>query len=313
MCSAISLPISSRAVDVPDLLAVFLAGKSPVTVEAYRRDLIGFTEFLDADAIENAARRLIQGGHGQANLIGIQYRAHLLALKLAPATVNRRLTALRSLVTLARTLGMVGWSLEVPGVSALTYKDTRGPGVGGLRKLLAEARDQRPEKAARDVAVVMLLFGLALRRAEVVSLDLGHWDQANRALSALGKGNLDRISMTVPAAVSSALTAWLAVRGEVTGPLFTSFDRASKGSGRLTGDGVFRLVRALGRRTGLEIRPHGLRHAAVTAALDLTGGDVRSVAKFSRHAAIETVLRYDDARTDRAGQIAEQVAGMAAL
>jgi integrase/recombinase XerC len=299
-------------VGINDLVATFLSGKSPVTVQAYQRDLIGFAGFIGVATIEEAARRLFQGEHGQANLLAMQYRAHLLSLKLSSATVNRRLTAIRSLVTLAKTLGLIGWSLEVGGVASKSYKDTRGPGLGGLRLLLKAAHDQRPEKSARDEAIVMLLFGLALRRAEVVSLDLSHWNQTAGNLEVLGKGHLDRVTMTVPAKVREALKAWLAVRGGEPGPLFGSMDRAGKGDGRLTGDGIFRLIRSLGRRVGLEVRPHGLRHAAITSALDITGGDVRSVARFSRHASIQTVLCYDDSRVDSAGRIAEQVAGLVA-
>ena len=67
-----------------------------------------------------------------------------------------------------------------------------------------------------------------------------------------------------------------------------------------------RLVKALGLKAGLarEVRPHGLRHEAITRALDLCAGDVRRVRHFSRHAKIETLLRYDDNRRDEAGAIA---------
>jgi integrase/recombinase XerC len=66
------------------------------------------------------------------------------------------------------------------------------------------------------------------------------------------------------------------------------------------------MVGALGRRAGLPrpARPHGLRHQGITRALDLFSGDVRKVQKFSRHATLETLLIYDDARRDDAGQIA---------
>ena len=56
------------------------------------------------------------------------------------------------------------------------------------------------------------------------------------------------------------------------------------------------------------MRPHGLRHTAVTTALDATNGDVRSVRRFSRHADIGTVLIYDDERKDEGGRIADLVA-----
>ena len=56
------------------------------------------------------------------------------------------------------------------------------------------------------------------------------------------------------------------------------------------------------------VRPHGLRHAAITGALEATGGDVRAVQRFSRHASVETLLVYDDARQDLGGKVAATVA-----
>jgi integrase len=62
----------------------------------------------------------------------------------------------------------------------------------------------------------------------------------------------------------------------------------------------------LAQAAGIEahVRPHGLRHATITAALDETNGNVRSVAAFSRHADVRTVSFYDDKRKDGAGEIA---------
>ena len=58
----------------------------------------------------------------------------------------------------------------------------------------------------------------------------------------------------------------------------------------------------------MKTRPHGLRHAAITAALDATNGDVRRVQRFSRHADARTLLIYDDARSDMGGEIAALIA-----
>jgi integrase/recombinase XerC len=57
------------------------------------------------------------------------------------------------------------------------------------------------------------------------------------------------------------------------------------------------------------VRPHGLRHAAITEALRLTRGDVRAVQRFSRHRDLWTLTLYDDNRADLAGEIARQLAG----
>ena len=92
-----------------------------------------------------------------------------------------------------------------------------------------------------------------------------------------------------------------------SGPLFTTLDRASQGS-QLSGVGVYLVLPQLGDHVGLRVRPHGLRHAAITRALDLTGGDIRSVQKFSRHKDVRLLQRYDDNRQDLGGAVARRLA-----
>src|SRR3954467_12719751 len=91
------------------------------------------------------------------------------------------------------------------------------------------------------------------------------------------------------------------------GPLFVNFDRAGKGQ-RLTGAAVYHIVGWLGAKAGLTVRPQGLRHLAITTALDRTNGDVRAVATFSRHQDLHTLSRYHDNRPDLAGTVASLVA-----
>jgi len=55
------------------------------------------------------------------------------------------------------------------------------------------------------------------------------------------------------------------------------------------------------------IRPHGLRHAAITAALDETNGNVRAAREFSGHASVEVLMKYDDNRKDVGGEVASKV------
>jgi integrase/recombinase XerC len=252
---------------------------------------------------------LLSAGHGRANELALRYRAHLQGRGLAAATVNRRLAALRSLVKLGRTLGMVAWALEVDGVPAEGYRDTRGPGADGFRRLLAELDGRQDVKGVRDRAVLRLLFDLGLRRGEVSGLDVADFCPDGLALLVLGKGRSEKARLTLPGPTADAVRAWLAVRpGGADPALFVSLDVASRGH-RLTGQAVYLVVRGLGEKAGVRARPHGLRHAAITAALDLLGGDVRRVQKFSRHRNVQTVLRYDDSRRDEGGDIARRVAG----
>jgi len=289
------------------LVNAYLSGRNERTLRAYRQDLQDFAAFVEVDSLDLAAESLLSLQPGEANELVLAYRTSLQERGLSPATVNRRLAALRSLVKLARLLGLVTWSLEVEAVKSEAYRDTRGPGRNGVRRLLDLLDSRVDKKAIRDRAILHLLFDLGLRRGEVVSLDVEHVDLEAGTVAVLGKGRSGRELLTLPESTKDALRSWLHVRGTEDGPLFTNFDRAGKGE-RLTGSSVYRIIRDLGLEAGLAVRPHGLRHAAITAALDLTNGDVRTVQRFSRHRDLRTLNRYDDNRRDLAGDVARLVA-----
>lgn len=294
------------------LLDAFYAGRGANTVKAYRRDHEDFRAFVArqrglenfADTAERAVRLLLAVEHGQANALALGYRNALVGRRLQPATVNRRLAALRSVVKLGNTLGLVAWSLDVENVDSVAYRDTRGPGRDGVKAMIAQARTRTDAKGLRDTAIVRLLHDVALRRGEVVSLDLEHVESRRGAIAVLGKGRTQRERISLPAATRTALEAWIAARGNHPGPLFHRLDAAGRGDGRLTGTAVHQIVRSLGAEVGIETRPHGLRHSAITAALDASGGDVRKVQRFSRHRDVRVLQTYDDNRSDFAGEMA---------
>ncbi len=290
------------------LVETFLSGRSPRTLEAYGQDLRDFARFVGATSSEAAVQVLLGRGRGEANATAHAYRAALLEKGLSPSTVNRRLAALRSLVKLARLFNLSDFSLDVESVKSKPYRDTRGPGRAGVRLLLDELERHQGPKATRDHALVRLLYDLGLRRGEAVALDVKDVDFKSGTVSILGKGRTERETLTLPEPTKKALEAWVAVRGSAEGPLFVNFDRAGKGQ-RLAGRSVARILGALGEALGLKVRPHGLRHAAITEALDRTGGNLRAVQRFSRHLDSRVLGLYDDNREDLGGEVARLVAG----
>lgn len=289
--------------DTKSLIEAFLAGRNPRTLRAYQADLSVFTKFLGASTFEQAASLLLQKEHGSANALILNYRNFLIEKKFAAATINRRLAAIRSLVKLARMIGLVPWTLEIDGVPHENYRDTQGPGTKGVRFMLDKLESTPDHKTVRNRAILRLLFDVALRRAEVAALDIKDVDLSTRKIRVLGKGRSAQETLTLPQKTTAALEAWVKVRGAEDGPLFINYDRAHKGN-RLTGTSIYRIIRDLGKQAGLAVRPHGLRHAGITAALDATGGDVRRVQRFSRHRDVRTLTIYDDRRKDDAGEIA---------
>jgi integrase/recombinase XerC len=312
------LVATSRAISVSGpapfnprpLVDEWLAGRSPRTQEAYREDLEDFRRFAGAATGTAAAEALLANGAGPANALALAYRAHLVDRGLAANTVNRRLSALRSLVSLAQLVGRVEWNLRVRNVRVELRRDTRGPNEAGIRAIFAELDRRRGPKAVRDRAIFRLLFDLGLRRFEVAGLDLVHLDLEGAHVAVLRKGKRERLSLELAPQTVAALAAWVKVRGAAPGPLFTAFRRAA--GERLDVDGLYRMVRALGAAAGVVgLRTHKLRHSSVTTARRLSaerGIQIEDLRDFSGHANIATLQVYLDRERSRQGEITRLVA-----
>jgi integrase/recombinase XerC len=300
--------------DAATLIEAFLASLSKNTLKAYTTDLQDFAMYLGVATISEAASMFMAGGQGQANLAALKYRSDLEARGLAPATVRRRLAALKSMCKMARILGHISWKLEVQGPKVKPLRDTRGCGLQGYRLLLDAATMQKNRaKAVRDVAMLRLLGDRGLRRAEVTTLDVEDLDVDGERLAVTGKGDHGQKEwLTIAPETMTTIRKWLDTRSLLgspgNGPLFISFDHRAKGK-RITPAGLYDVMAKLGKTAGVERRnPHGLRHTSITAVLDITNGDVRSAQRFARHASPQTTVMYDDARSDIAGAAARLLA-----
>ena len=295
-----------------------MAGRNAHTHRAYDADLRDFARFVGHDEPRLAVASFLSSPRGDAHAIALAWRVHLEARGLAPATIGRKLAALRAVVKLAGQLGQVDWELSLGSPRAEGYRDTRGPGDEGYKRVRELARAEAEAggaKRVRDYSTLRLLHDLGLRRGELVGIDLADVetdaDGVPTRVWIKGKKRVHKEALSLPPATSRALGAWIAARGDFEGPLFTRLDRAAGGSpSRLTGRAVALFTNRLGERAGLARRlaPHGLRHQAITEALDKTGGDVRKVQRFSRHADLKTLVVYDDRRRDGAGDVSRMLA-----
>jgi integrase/recombinase XerC len=244
----------------------------------------------------------------------LHYRQLLIAAKLAPSTINVRISALKSLVEYARKLERCTFSLEdVKGLKVETYRDTTGISISEFKDTIV-LPDRTTTIGIRNYAILRLLWDNALRRNEICSLDLGDFDKSGR-LWILGKGKIQKSPIDLAATTASAIGEWLVVRGNAqpeeplycrtstvgfpdrSAPLFISLDRRSRGH-RLDGSSIYRLVRKFSAAAGIDkvISPHRIRHSAITAYLDTSGGNIRAAQGLSRHANLNTLTRYDDNR-----------------
>ena len=308
---AVKQPVNS------DILSMLLENKrSENTQKAYRRDV---ENFFRATAGQEATPELINQfftlARAEAMALVLKYKSELIAAGLAEATINRRLSALKSLVSFARRLDRCAWDLsDIQGEKVQSYRDCSGVDEVAIKKIL-NTPDRAKLKGKRDYAILRLLWENALRRGEVVKCNIADYDQEGKTLAIIGKGRgsqKELINLSEKAA--EAINEWLQARGEAgpDEPLFTALDNVNRGH-RLTGESIHYITRTAGKQAGVKkvLSPHKIRHSSITAALHHTGGDVGRVQKLSRHAKIDTLMIYNDRRENHQGEVTALLSAIA--
>jgi len=188
-------------------------------------------------------------------------RSRLADGRYAPATANRHLAALRGVLKECWRLGYVTAddfrrAADLEAIRGSRLPRGRALKGGEVRALfdscLQPARPAQATIAVRDAALLAILYGSGLRRAEVVALDLEHVDREHGTITVRGKGNKERLGYITGGGLS-ALHDWLTIRGDADGPLFWPVHRSGRlGPARRL---MAQAVRELTHRRGLLVRP----------------------------------------------------------
>jgi site-specific recombinase XerD len=245
-------------------------GLSESTRVAYRRDVEEFGRWL-------TARKLRVGDVGTRVLA--EYVAELgraRPRKLAPATIARKLAAVRSFLRF--TLG----SARVPDASLAPRRPSRLPDTPKQEEIedALDALNGDGPLALRNRALVELVYSAGLRSAEAVGLDLADVDFDREQLHVRGKGGKERI---VPL-------------GEEAGHLLAQYlHEARPELARGAENALF--LSARGRRLDTSTlrrvfaHPHRLRHAFATHLLE-GGADLRTIQDLLGHSSLSTTQQY---------------------
>ena len=265
---------------------------SPHTLSAYRRDISQFFEFL---------RDHLGGPPGLADLAGLRtadFRSFLAARRnedIGSRTLSRQLSAIRSLFRHLERAGICANPalalLRGPKRAAAVPRAL--PVQSACALLDAAAADKHAPAwiAARDAAVLGLLYGCGLRISESLSLSPRDVPTADgEPLRISGKGGKQRIVPMLPA-VRAAIDAYLRlspVALDRDGPLFLG----AKG-GRLNARAIQLLIERLRGGLGLPAHatPHALRHSFATHLLG-AGADLRSIQELLGHSSLSTTQTY---------------------
>lgn len=278
-----------------------LTASSDNTVEAYRRDVTAFVDWVGANGVGGPARvtrRTLR-----------RYLGVLAEADYASRSIARKASALRRYFGWARRSGVV---TEDPSLGLSAPKgDARLPRVlhdDELRVLLdeppARVADDEPPVRARDDAVLELLYGSGLRVGELCALGADDVDLARRTVRVWGKGAKQRqVPLSEPAA--EAVRAWLPLRpalAAATSPAAEQVLFLNRRGNPLTPRDVRRL---LDRRAPSPTHPHALRHSFATHLLD-HGADLRAVQELLGHADLATTQRYTHVSKERLRRVVEE-------
>ena len=215
----------------------------------------------------------------------------------APATVNRMRSALRGVLRSCWRLGLIdaeelARASDVQGLKARRLPRGRHVAPGEIAALF-RACSIGPA-GARDAALLALLYGCGLRRAEAVALDAADYEADTGTITVIGKGGHQRQVFTTTGA-QAALDDWLRHRGDDPGPLLFPLVKGGRivPGQRMSTAAVWSRLQTLAKRAGVrQFSPHDLRRSFVGELLD-AGADVVTVQALAGHANVQTTARYD--------------------
>jgi len=300
----------SPSIDWERVLGDWLATKrSPHTRRVYQKDIQNFLSDINLEL----EKFLTLDRHGAYALVS-RYKGELITKGLKSATINRRLAAIKSLVSFSYNCGHCEFMLEaVKGEKLSAYRDTTGVDSETFKRVLS-AIDRTSLKGIRDHALLLLLWSNALRRSEVSKANIADFDPVTKTLRIFGKGRGNQSEIvSLGKATVTAIESWLSARGEhlPDKALFCSVNAGYR-EGRLSTQAIYNIVSTRCKDAGITkaMSPHRIRHSSITAALEATGGDVRRVQKLSRHSSLNTLLIYDDNRKNHQGEVTDLLDGL---
>ena len=285
-------PALTEAIDAFLLELRVERGLSPLTIEAYRRDLAQFAE--------HAGGERWRDDPGPLNA----FVAHLQQHGAKGTTQARKSAAVRSFYGFALREGLA--TRDIPALVDAPRPGSYLPDVLAPEDVerILDAPPADDPVGIRDRAIIELLYGCGLRVSELVGLDTDRVDLAAQQVRVIGKGNKER---RVPMGDEARerlhryrigpRQAWTA--GRPTPAVFVG-----RRGRRMTRESVWRLVKRWTEVSGVSERvtPHTFRHSFATHLLE-GGADLRVVQALLGHASISTTQLYTHLTGERVREV----------
>ncbi len=262
---------------------------APRTIEAYKRDLLPWVEFL-----ESKYREL----PGTAKNDPLFLRLYLRRRSEAGVT-NRSLARFLSALSgfqrfLAARSGNKQYIFKLPTMKYRSGIPNFVP-QREIRRLFDHSSvrgDKRRYFYWRDYIMIALLYATGIRREELANIKLSDIDLTGGTVTVLGKGNKVRV-VPIGDATVSEIDQFLKIRQDFCDEKAarSPFLFLNKQAEPLTVRSVDRLVKKFAASVGLDVTPHTLRHSFATHLLE-NGADLLLIKEILGHSSLSTTQKY---------------------
>ncbi len=228
-----------------------------------------------------------------------RYRINLEQERYAASTINLRLAAVRRLAYEAADAGLLSPDLAA-GIRRVKGAKKHGVRLGNWltseqgKRLLA-VFDRCTVRGKRDYAMIAVLLGCGLRRAELATVTLEHLQQREEHwvfADMVGKGGHVR-TIPIPAWVASGLQSWISAANLRSGTIFRAINKA----GRIAANGfnpkvIWGVVKDACSKCAMPgVAPHDLRRTCARLCHE-SGGELEQIQFLLGHVSVETTERY---------------------
>lgn len=265
--------------------------RSPLTVEAYGRDLDQFIDWLTASRPDTFTPQDVTVNDIRTWLMSLSRNS------VNPRSLRRKAQSLRAFFRFLLKRGIISHNpasdVTLPKIPKVLPDLVRADEMEAILRLGENAAAIAPddEDTLRDNLIIEILYTLGIRRAEAVAISDSDITESSCEIKINGKRSKQRV-VPVPQPLMEKIKDWRRMRDSIWPDLTPPVPLLVKKGKRITPHQVYEAVRKeLQPCSAKKKSPHALRHTFATAMLN-EGADINSVKEFLGHSSLATTQIY---------------------
>jgi len=251
-------------------------GLSENTVDAYKSDIIKFTQYAD---LNNLNKNVIS-----------KYFFELSEFNYSNTSKQRMYSSIKQFLKYLNNFGFVD-NFEIENIKFKS--ELKLPEVISVSQIdsMINFYDHNSFLNSRNLTIIDFIYSTGSRVSEVINVNISDIDTKESFVRLEGKGSKQRI-VPLGSLLVNNLTEYIKLRDSIEN-LESSKLFLSKSYKKLDRSAIFRIVKSTALKLGLDVdlHPHTLRHSAATHMLE-RGCDLRTVQEFLGHSSVSTTQIY---------------------